>query len=58
MDREGRFLFVRSEREDFEIFVHNSLYHAYSHGLGVGVRVRVTVEQSNKGLRATSFELA
>jgi CspA family cold shock protein len=56
-DRDDRFMFVRSERDDFEIFVHGSLFRDFGNDVRRGDRVRVTIEQSAKGLRATSLEL-
>ena len=56
-DRDDRFLFVRSERDDFEIFVHGSLFRDFGADLRRGDRVRVTIEQSAKGLRANSLEV-
>lgn len=56
-DKDDRFMFVRSERDDFEIFVHNSLFRDYGPDLRKGDRVRVTVEEGAKGIRATSLEL-
>lgn len=56
VDPEGRFMFVKSERDGTEIFVHRS--HFERMGLRRGDRVSVTVEQGPKGLRATSLEPA
>jgi cold shock CspA family protein len=56
VDAEGRFLFLRSEREGLEIFVHRS--HFSRLDLGKGDRVYVRVENGPKGLRATSLEPA
>jgi CspA family cold shock protein len=56
VDRDDRFLFVRSEREDFEVFVHSSLFRDLPR-LRKGDTVRVTVEQGDKGLRARTLEL-
>ena len=56
VDPEGRFMFVKSDRDGLEIFVHRS--HFERMGLRRGDRVCVTVEQGPKGLRATSLEPA
>lgn len=56
-DKDDRFMFVRSERDDFEVFVHSSLFRDFAHDVRRGDRVRVTVEASAKGVRATSLEL-
>lgn len=56
VDAEGRFMFVKSERDGLDIFVHKS--HFDRMGLRRGDRVQVTVEQGPKGLRATSLEPA
>ncbi len=56
VDRDDRFMFVRSEREDFEVFVHSSLFRDLPR-LRKGDTVRVTVEQGDKGLRARTLEL-
>lgn len=56
VDAQGRFMFVKSEREALEIFVHSS--HFARMGLRRGDRVYVTVEQGPKGLRASSLEPA
>lgn len=56
VDPEGRFMFVKSDRDGLEIFVHRS--HFERMGLRRGDRVYVTVERSPKGLRATSLEPA
>ncbi len=56
VDGEGRFMFVRTEREGLEVFVHSS--HFARMGLRRGDRVFVTVEQGPKGLRASSLEPA
>ena len=55
-DAQGRFLFVKADRDNQEVFVHNSLFRAYGR-LGPGDRVRLTVEDSPRGLRATTLEL-
>ena len=56
VDAEGRFMFVKSERDGLDIFVHKSLFERM--GLRRGDRVQVIVEQGPKGLRATSLEPA
>lgn len=56
-DKDDRFMFVRAERDDLEIFVHSSLFRDYGPDLRKGDRVRVTVEEGAKGVRATSLEL-
>ena len=56
VDRDERFMFVRSEREDFEVFVHSSLFRDLPR-LRKGDTVRVTVEKGDKGLRARTLEL-
>jgi len=58
VDQNGRFMFVRSERDDFEIFVHGSMVSESRMTFHRGDRVRVTIEQGPKGLRATSLESA
>lgn len=54
VDAQERFLFVKTDRDGLEIFVHSS--HFARTGVRRGDRVSVTVEQGPKGLRATSFE--
>ena len=56
-DREDRFMFVRSEEDELEVFVHSSLFRHLPTDLRRGDRVKVTVEQSARGLRATSLTL-
>lgn len=56
LDQQGRFMFVKTEREGLEVFVHSS--HFARLGLRRGDRVFVTVEQGPKGLRASSLEPA
>ena len=56
IDQERRFMFVRTERDQLEVFVHSSLFSMTS--LRRGDAVSVTVEQGPKGVRATSLEPA
>lgn len=58
IDQDGRFMFVRSEQDDYEIFVHGSMISSLGYAVHRGERVRVTVEQGPKGLRANSLEPA
>ncbi|MBS2037260.1 cold shock domain-containing protein [bacterium] len=53
VDRDGRFLFVRSNPGGQEVYVHSSLFSRL--GLRCGDRVSVTVEEGPRGLRATSL---
>jgi cold shock CspA family protein len=56
IDANGRFMFVKSERDDLDVFVHSSFFTGM--GLRRGDRVSITVEQGPKGLRASSLEPA
>lgn len=56
VDAQGRFMFVKAERDGMDIFVHSS--HFAGLGLRRGDRVYVTVEQGPKGMRASSLEQA
>jgi cold shock protein len=56
-DMDDRFLFVQSERDNWDIFVHGSLYKHMSSDIRQGDKVRVRVESGPKGLRAVSLDL-
>lgn len=53
VDRDGRFMFVRSNPGGQEVYVHSSLFSRL--GLRCGDRVSLTVEEGPRGLRATSL---
>ena len=58
LDPSGRFMFVRATTEGFDIYVHSSIFARLRMDPHEGDRVRVTVEQSDRGLRASSIEPA
>lgn len=49
-------MFVKADAEGFDVFVHGSLYRGAHPDLRRGDPVQVTVEQSERGLRATSLQ--
>jgi cold shock CspA family protein len=57
LDPSGRFMFVRADTEGFDVYVHSSIFQRMRIDPREGDRVRVTVEQSDRGLRASSIEL-
>jgi cold shock CspA family protein len=56
IDPSGRFLFVRSDSVGDDVYVHSSLFAGT--GVREGDEVQITVEQSERGLRARSMTLA
>ncbi len=58
VDAAGRFMFVKAERDDYDVFVHSALFAPFGDDLRVGDRVRVTLEEGPKGLRAVTLDLA
>ncbi len=58
IDQSERFMFVRAERDDFEVYVHGSLMQELRHRPRLGDRVRVIVGEGPRGLRANSLESA
>ncbi len=57
IDASGRFMFVRADAEGFDVYVHRSLFSDAGVQVRAGDQVRVTVEQSERGLRARSLQL-
>jgi cold shock CspA family protein len=54
IDPTGRFMFVRADALGADVYVHSSLFPR--HDLRTGDRVSITVEASERGLRARSLE--
>jgi cold shock CspA family protein len=55
LDPNGRFLFVRLEREELDVFVHGALVDRLPRPVRAGDRVEVQVEQSERGPRARTL---
>ena len=56
IDADGRYLFARATEGGFDVYVHSTLFAPYG-DVRVGDAVNITVEQSDRGLRARSFTM-
>jgi cold shock CspA family protein len=56
VDPAGRFMFVRVDEYGFDAYVHSSLFRQLRMDPREGDTVRVTVEESDRGLRASTIE--
>lgn len=57
VDPNGRFMFVRVENPGVDVFVHNSFFNRLRNVPREGEEVRITVEASERGPRASSFDV-
>jgi len=58
IDPAGRFLFARVAEPQFDVYVHSSLFSRVVRSIQEGDQVTLTVEPSDRGPRARTFELA
>lgn len=56
-NRENKFMFVRAEKDGYDIFVHGSIFRPYAYQIDRGDAVEVTIEPSERGPRALSLEV-
>jgi cold shock CspA family protein len=56
VDPNGRFMFVRVENPGVDVFVHSSFFSRMRTVPREGDEVHITVEASDRGPRASSFE--
>jgi len=57
IDPAGRFLFARVDHPQFDVYVHGSLFSQVRRSLQEGDQISVTVEASDRGPRARTFDL-
>jgi cold shock CspA family protein len=55
IDPAQRFLFARVEEQGFDVYVHHTLFNGLE--VQTGDQVRLTIEPSDRGPRARSFDL-
>lgn len=58
VDPNGRFLFARVDEYGFDVYVHNTLYARSAPNIREGDAIYVTVQESDRGMRAVTFRLA
>ena len=58
LDGNGRFLFVRPQDENYDVYVHGSVCRENMSRIRRGDTVTITLEASARGPRATSLEIS
>ncbi len=57
IDANGRFLFARVDEYGFDVYVHSSLFAQVAASIREGDALYVTVQESDRGLRAATLRL-